>query len=332
MKFKKLTSILLIASLAVSAVTACDSTDDNIGGGGSDAVVISLPSDETEETEETVPSQETEALDVIMYAVRKGVIKDDATISGNALATFEVGDSFHVVGIAGNSYVVEMPDGSLGYIIAYKLSIDAPIDPDTLVVVIDGEETEETETTAEAAESETDGTQAPASDEAPSDAPSEAEAPAPASSGPDMSVTYNGNSVSSYEVDGYGTVYGYFVDTSTFRSLVNAHRSEIGISEWNFSDADGARTRAIECTVSFSHDRPNGQSGLSVLGGYGGEIIYSATDSNGAYNGFMGSDGHRAIIENPDFANASSAAFVRVEWADGSWVYSASSLVCNCWQ
>ncbi len=330
MKYKKLTAILLIASLAVGMVTACDSNDDAIGGGGSDEVVISLPSDETEETEETTTSQEPEVLDVIMYAVRKGVIKDDASVSGNALATFEVGDSFHVVGITGNSYVVEMPDGSVGYIVAYKLSIDAPIDPDTLVVVVDGDETEET--TTESSEADAEETQAPSSDDGAAPAPAETEAPAPVSCGPDLSVTYNGNTVSAYEVDGYGTVYGYFVDTSTFRSLVNEHRSEIGITEWNFSDADGARTRAIECTVSFEHDRPNGQSGLSVIGGFGGEIIYSATDSNGAYNGFMGSDGHRAIIEDPAFVNASSAAFVRVTWSDGSWVYSASSLVCNCWQ
>lgn len=357
-RFQRFTAMLLIASLFIMTASSCDKDTGESESSSSDTtVVIEATSSETseEETRETAARRvvvEIEAYDAVMSATGRGIIRGEASLQSQSVGVFQEGDEFHVIGIAGDFYVVEMPDGTSGFIVMGKVS-----------EVTEPSETEETEASEESAPSDTSDpsegsseTTAPSegapavtttagSTAAPSAAPSTpdttaapAETAAPetapaAPAGPDLNVTYNGNAIGAYEVEGVGTVYGYFVDTSYFNSLINNHRSELGLTPWNYTYSDATRLRAIECSVSFSHTRPNGQSCLSLFGGSGGEIIYSATDNEAAYNAFLGSDGHRGIIEDSQyyFPNACSAAFVRVEWNGSSWQYAGASLVNNCW-
>ena len=353
-RFRHFAALVLIASVLCMSVSSCSGKDAEETTSKTSAAT-SKETTTTSETEETTEETrrrtvvEVEALDTVMCATGRGIIRDDPSFQGQSIGAFEVGDEFHVTGIAGDFYLVEMPDGTTGYIVITKIEeVTAPTET--------SEETEETSESSETSETDTsdttapsDTTAAPATNEttaAQTAAPAATEtaAPAPtetqpapppetAPAGPDLNQTYNGNAIGAYDVAGVGTVYGYFVDTSYFNSLVNNHRAEIGLAQWNYTYSDATRTRAIECSVSFSHTRPNGESCLSLFGGSGGEIIYSATDNEGAYNAFMGSDGHRGIIEDSQyyFPNACSAAFVRVEWNGSSWQYAGASLVNNCW-
>ena len=349
-RFKHFAALVLVASVLCMNVSSCSGKDAEETTSESVTTISeeTTTASETEETTEDVRRRtvvEVEALDTIMSATGRGIIRDDPSLGGQSVGTFEVGDEFHVTGIAGDFYVVEMPDGSCGYIVTTKIE-------EIVVPSESSEETEETDETEETQPSETvpsdttvasEAGSAPAATTAattaaPTAAPAPAEtaaAPAPetAPAGPDLNQTYNGNSIGAYDVAGVGTVYGYFVDTSNFNSLVNNHRTEIGLPAWNYTDCEATRTRAIECSVVFDHTRPNGESCLSLFGGSGGEIIYSATNNENAYNAFMGSDGHRGIIEDSQyyFPNACSAAFVRVEWDGSSWQYAGASLVNNCW-
>ena len=334
---------MLIAASIAASVSSCAADDADISVPTSSETVVITAVDVSETTSETSQEEsdpdddatggvhEGEAIDLVMYAIRDGVIKDDPSLRGEVIAEYTTGTSFHVIGTVRHYYAVELPDGSIGYVIMTKLSEEDPGVEGGITFVEETEETTEDEASAE--ESSSAQPASAGSSSSSSDAPASEPQSEPASSGPDLSVTYNGNGISSYEVDGYGTVYGYFVDTSYFNSLVNSHRSEIGLAEWNFTSSDGTRTRAVECTVSFDHTRPNGQSALVLFDNSGGEIICSTTDNSYAYDLFMGSDGHRGIIEDSQysFPNACSSAFVRVEWVDGSWQYHSSSLVCNCW-
>ncbi len=356
-KFKHFAALLTAVSVLLLTVSSCDkkaSSETTSDTTSTTTTVETATSEETTETSDETRHRtvvEVEALDAIMSATGRGIIRDDPSLSGQSIGTFEVGDEFHVTGLAGDFYVVELPDGTSGYIVTTKIE----------EIVIPSESTEETEETEETTEtSETTPSETTAATEAGSApaattaattpattaattattaAPAETQpAPAPetapaAPAGPDLNQTYNGCSVGAYEVAGVGTVYGYFVDTSYFNSLVNNHRTEIGLPAWNYTDCEATRTRAIECSVLFDHTRPNGESCLSLFGGSGGEIIYSATNNENAYNAFMGSDGHRGIIEDSQyyFPNACSAAFVRVEWDGSSWQYAGASLVNNCW-
>lgn len=349
----RITALILIASAIAASVTSCADTDAPPASKTSETVVITAVdiSETTAETseEQSDPSDdasggahEGESIDLMMYAIREGVIKNDPSLRGEVIAEYTAGTAFHVIGTVRHYYAVELPDGSIGYVIMTKMSEEDQGIEGEITFVEDNEESEETGETGESSESESedtsDGSDLSASTSSDQEGASSADPapepqPEPASSGPDLSVTYNGNSISSYDVDGYGTVYGYYVDTSYFNSLVNSHRSELGLPEWNFTSSDGTRIRAVECTVSFDHTRPNGESALALFDYSGGEIICTTTDNSYAYDLFMGSDGHRGVIEDSQysFPNACSAAFVRVDWVDGSWQYNSSSLVCNCW-
>ena len=362
-RFKRFAALVLIASLMCMSISSCKKKDASETSADTTSATTTEESTTASESEETTEETrrrtvvEVEDLDAIMTAVGRGIIRDDPSLQGQSIGTFEVGDEFHVTGIAGDFYVVEMPDGTSGYIVTTKIEEVTAEPSEETEETEETSETEETTESSETAPSDTTApadttaattaaTNAPAATTAPTAAPTAAEtaAPAPAETqpapppetapaGPDLNQTYNGNAIGAYDVAGVGTVYGYFVDTSYFNTLVNNHRTEIGLPAWNYTYSDATRTRAIECSVSFSHTRPNGESCLSLFGGAGGEIIYSATDNEGAFNAFMGSDGHRGIIEDSQyyFPNACSAAFVRVEWNGSSWQYAGASLVNNCW-
>lgn len=141
-------------------------------------------------------------------------------------------------------------------------------------------------------------------------------------------ATYNGRRVYQYQVDGYGTVYGYFVDTTEFNSLVARYRSTIGLST-TFSSSSYIRTRAIECTIVFGHTRPNGQQWhQSPDSAYLSEILTQRANNRDAYDSFIASPTHKHIIEYyyPDFT---TAAFVRVNLVNGQWQLVAESLVAH---
>ena len=349
--------MLLIASLFIMTASSCDKdTGESSSSAADTTVVIDATSSETseEETSETSSRRvvvEIEAYDAVMSATGRGIIREEASLQSQSVGVFEAGDEFHVIGIAGDFYVVEMPDGGSGFIVTGKITeVTAPSETEETEASSESDPSETAETSEGASETTTPstdasaaGTTTAATTAAPSTpdttaAPAQTAAPVPetapaAPAGPDMNATYNGNAIGAYEVEGVGTVYGYFVDTSYFNSLVNNHRSELGLTPWNYTYSDATRLRAVECSVSFSHTRPNGQSCLSLFGGAGGEIIYSATDNEAAYNAFLGSEGHRGIIEDSQyyFPNACSAAFIRVEWNGSSWQFAGSSLVNNCW-
>lgn len=143
---------------------------------------------------------------------------------------------------------------------------------------------------------------------------------------PDTSVLYNGITINEYYVDGYGTVYGFFNDVSGFNSQVNQHLVDIGRTPYSsFNVSDSIRTRAIECTVSFSHTRPNGQYC------YDTEII-SAYESVYAFENFQSSSVHWAALEEgavDGYTNLNTASFTRVTWYSGSWHPEASATVVN---
>ena len=139
--------------------------------------------------------------------------------------------------------------------------------------------------------------------------------PAP-QSGP-TTWDYNGISVGTYNVAGYGTVYGYFVGTGGQIDSVNALRAEVGSGALGQGDQSVANTRAIEAAVYFSHTRPTGEDCFS-LGMWGENITSNTGDPISQY---YGSDGHRGNMLNPDFHSMATASFVALQWdqANGCW-------------
>ena len=136
---------------------------------------------------------------------------------------------------------------------------------------------------------------------------------------PDTSVLWGDQVISEYYVEGYGTVYGFFTDTSGFNNQVQQHLAEIGVAQYPTCNTDEyTRTRAIECTVSFSHVRPNGQR-------CGIQEICTNAGAGGAFEAFRTSPEHWAHIEagaDAEVTNLSSASFTRVGWyPDGSGGY-----------
>ena len=318
------------------------------------------PSETETETEVTVivtepeptPTPELISMDETLYGSTCCQVKVEPSADADVIGRITVNDEYHVIGQYGVYYVIEF-EGQEGYVVSLALS-DEP-----------SEETEPTETDEEtsettASDNSSSGTSSGTTsngntnsgtsgngnsnsgssetepdyvdteqDRTPLDEPVATPTPEPQSLGstPDLSMTYNGNTVSEYYVDGYGTVYGYFVGTSTFNDLVNSHRSDMGLIPFNLSNSEYTNSRAIECTVSFGHTHPNGQPGTQ------GEIIAGTSDNSYAFELFMASDAHRSDIETP-YADEGSimttAAFVRVTWDEyDGWVKNSSALVAN---
>lgn len=89
--------------------------------------------------------------------------------------------------------------------------------------------------------------------------------------------------------------------------IVNRERAANGLSalSWHDGLAQAADLRAQECTQSFSHTRPNGQSCFTVFpeGSWAsGENIAAGQGSpESVMNSWMNSPGHRANILNPNY-------------------------------
>lgn len=349
-EFKRFMAILAASLLLCLILPACSNKGTDTSSSSASETTLqeetSIPEETTTQTEETSESRrrvvvEVEELNLVMTALGRGVIRDEPSFEGLTVGVFDADDEFHVIGRTDSFYVVELPDGEVGYITISKLEEQEEIPQNEESQTEESEETtvtseeQSSETTAPASTAASEATAAQTQPAEPSQTPPPPqETPAPAApTGPDLNVSYNGNSIGAYEVEGVGTVYGYFTDTSYFNALVNDHRSQMGLAPWNYTYSDATRLRAIECSVLFDHTRPNGSSCLSLFGGCGGEIIYSGTDNESAFNAFMSSDGHRGIIEdNPYyFPNASSAAFIRVDWDGYSWQFAGSGFVNNCW-
>lgn len=104
-------------------------------------------------------------------------------------------------------------------------------------------------------------------------------------------------------------------------AAINAERAAAGVAELALDNRLCAITsvRAYEISLSFDHTRPNGSNCFTVLDDYGysrystaGENLlqcsggYSAEDMVGLW---MGSDGHRANILDPNFTAAGLAVY-----------------------
>lgn len=135
---------------------------------------------------------------------------------------------------------------------------------------------------------------------------------------PDLSVSYMGYDINEYYVDGYGTVYGYFEDCTVFMNDMNEYLIEIGKMPFQGIIIDPwTQTRAIELTVLFSHERPNGQENNTT------EICTTAP-ADQAFSAFQTSEPHMRHIRSgayPSFQNFCCASFVRVEWQDYGYGY-----------
>ena len=89
-------------------------------------------------------------------------------------------------------------------------------------------------------------------------------------------------------------------------ALVNKERATAGLQplvmDKRLLDA-AMLTRAVELSVYFSHDRPDGQNCFSVAPGvmFGENIAYGYVNPADVMDGWMNSAGHRANILDPDF-------------------------------
>lgn len=141
----------------------------------------------------------------------------------------------------------------------------------------------------------------------------------PASETPTYFTEINGQEISEYYVEGYGTVYGYFVSTSELTRLTNQYRRSLGLPIFDKPTREQqeiANIRAIESAVmGISHTRPNGESNHLLCNG---ENTTGYTNAIDAFNAYMASDGHRKPFEI-GYTSMATATFIRCEWyaADG---------------
>ena len=102
---------------------------------------------------------------------------------------------------------------------------------------------------------------------------------------------------------------------------INAQRTAAGMSELKMDKklAALATIRAYECTISFSHTRPNGSSCFSLLAEYnysggslaGENLLYASTGYTAAQlvDVWMGSTGHKNNILSSSFTKAGIGIF-----------------------
>ena len=98
-------------------------------------------------------------------------------------------------------------------------------------------------------------------------------------------------------------------------SLVNSERAKQGLNALSMDDklVDGANIRAAECTVSFSHTRPNGTSCFTAFEWQslcGENIAYGQRTPQEVMNGWMNSQGHRENILKQGFKKIGIGCFV----------------------
>ncbi len=94
--------------------------------------------------------------------------------------------------------------------------------------------------------------------------------------------------------------------------LVNVERTKAGLNPLNKSSeiCTAAQIRAVEISTSFDHTRPDGRRYRTVLADCGISTRSSGENIAGGYRSpqevvqaWMGSEGHRANIMNPDYTD-----------------------------
>ena len=125
--------------------------------------------------------------------------------------------------------------------------------------------------------------------------------------------------------------------------LVNEERAKVGKAplQYHAGLQQAAMVRAQEISTFYSHDRPDGRDGLTVLGEYGvgcpdGEnIAYGYGKPEAVMNAWMNSQGHRAAILSPT-AKAIGVGFYKATNGRYYWVQDFSydpdkkcTLTCN---
>ncbi|MCR5527677.1 MAG: hypothetical protein K6F49_00505 [Saccharofermentans sp.] len=144
----------------------------------------------------------------------------------------------------------------------------------------------------------------------------------------DIEASAQANGYVAIDIDmGNGTtqrIYGYYVDMSGLDSMVNDYRESIGLPRLptETGQAEYMRLRAAECTVQFSHWRPNGQGG-------GESNITGSVNVDDAYSNFYNSDGHREIWEADYVTTIYSVGFRRMIFDEnsGTWYGGGSATV-----
>lgn len=137
----------------------------------------------------------------------------------------------------------------------------------------------------------------------------------------DIEASAQANGYVAIDIDmGNGTtqrIYGYYVDMSGLDSMVNDYRESIGLPRLSTEtgQAEYMRLRAAECTVQFSHWRPNGQGG-------GESNITGSVNVDDAYSNFYNSDGHREIWEADYVTTIYSVGFRRMIFDENSGTWS----------
>lgn len=94
-------------------------------------------------------------------------------------------------------------------------------------------------------------------------------------------------------------------------SLVNAHRTSLGLNSLNTLNivsgvADGHTVYMIEVgQVSHDNFAQRAQTLMSEAGAktVGENVAYGFSTAEGVVKGWLNSDGHRKIIENPDYTH-----------------------------
>ena len=94
---------------------------------------------------------------------------------------------------------------------------------------------------------------------------------------------------------------------------VNAERNAAGLSslKWDANLESASSVRAQECSVSFSHTRPNGRPWYTVNSKImGGEnLAYGYYDANSAVDAWMDSPTHRENILWPEFTKVAISVY-----------------------
>lgn len=96
--------------------------------------------------------------------------------------------------------------------------------------------------------------------------------------------------------------------------LVNKERSKAGAGSLTMDKEllDTAMLRAAECTVSFSHTRPNGTSCFTACDKmYGENIAYGYGTPEAVMKGWMDSEGHRKNILNTSYNSIGIGCFYK---------------------
>ncbi len=132
---------------------------------------------------------------------------------------------------------------------------------------------------------------------------------------PDMSVLHNGHEVCRYELDEYGTVYGYYLPTNICESI-NEYRSDHGLNELPVMNiANESREYSILGATRWF----NGQSA------HGANEEYYAIHTGGGYENFVSSPEHFAVFngeweQQVALNGMSSIRFVYCVWNGSAWI------------